>query len=635
MFDGKLKGVRRWQGTFRDYLQMIESGEVKVRNAHQYLLDMLMSEGVQEVKPLELHGETTKVPKKLTATLFGVETTITKIIEYFQAGATGSEVGRRILLLIGPPSSGKSHFAIELKRGLEKYSRTPEGALYGIKGCPLHEDPLHLIPLEYRDEFYERYGIRIEGELCPLCRWKAENEWDDLMDVEVEQIFLSEPSRIGIGTFVPSDKKDQSLAELVGGINLAKVGVYGSENDPRAFDFNGEIEVANRGLLEMIEMLKVAPQFLYTLLTLAQEKNFKIPRFGLVYADEVVLAHTNMAEYNEFISNPKNEALVDRMYVVKFPYVLKYSEEKRIYEKLLEPTRAKYGVHIEPETLDIIAMFSVMTRIQEPTKSDISVLDKVKLYNGESTDNYDSRWAVKLRKEAPDEGMDGLSPRQVINALDTLAADRQDCLPCIKSLAKIQKMINELPSISDDQVKRWETFISDVREEYIRRLKRTVQKALYVEFEEEARTLLNNYLRHVEAYLEDQFVINEFTGEEEKPDERLMRRIEEKIGITETEKDVFRAEVMKKVGIEARKGKQFDLYSHPKLSRAIEEAMFEDRRSYFELVVSGRIKDEEEKKKVSALVQRLIDQYGFCEVCAKEAIQFLSSLTASDAVSKK
>ncbi len=630
----RYKKPEHWEGTLADYLELIKQGKVKVRNAHQYLLDMLFSEGKEEIKIPSSPGHKYIVPKSITKTLYGLEEPLSKVIEYFKAGATGSEVGRRILLLIGPPASGKSDFVIKLKRGLEQYSRTDEGALYAVKGCPLYEDPLHLIPYEYRDDLLKELGVTIDGHPCPLCQYKLDHEWENIEQIPVERIFLSEANRVGIGTFVPADKKDQSLAELVGAINLAKIGTYGSENDPRAFDFNGEIEVASRGLLEMIEMLKVAPQFLYTLLTLAQEKNFKIPRFGLVYVDEVVTAHTNLAEYNEFVGNKKNEALIDRMFIIKFPYVLRYSEEKKIYEKLLVPTKSKYNIHIEPETLDIVSMFAIMTRLKEPVEANITMMDKVKLYNGESTDTYDPKYVMKLKSSTPNEGMTGISPRQIVNALDTLAADKQTCLTCLASLAKIKKTIESIPSVQEDEVKKWETYLNDVREEYTKRLKRTVQKALYVEFEKEARTLLNNYLKHVEAYLENETVINEFTGEEEKPDEKLMRRIEEKIGITETEKDVFRMEIMKKVGIEARKGKKFDLYSHTKLSKAIEETMFEDRKSYFELVVSGRIKDDEEKAKVSALVERMIKDYGYCETCAKESLRYLSSLPAIDATSK-
>src|SRR2546425_6369259 len=250
-----------------------------------------------------------------------------------------SDVGRRILLLYGPPSSGKSQLVILLKRGLEAYTQTEEGAVYAIADCPQHEDPLNLMPHPLRQDFQAETGIHIDGELCPLCAVHLREQYEgDIYRVPVKRLFFSEKERMGIGTFVPSDPKSQDISELVGSIDLSTVGDYGAESDPRAYRFDGELNVSNRGLMEFIEMLKADERFLYVLLTLSQEKNIKTGRFSLIYADECVVSHTNETEFNEFLGNKKSEALHDRMIMVRIPYNLKVSQEERIYQKLLRAT---------------------------------------------------------------------------------------------------------------------------------------------------------------------------------------------------------------------------------------------------------------------------------------------------------
>src|SRR5699024_5426823 len=214
------------------------------------------------------------------------------------------DVKKRILLLMGPVSGGKSTLVTMLKRGLEEYALTDNGAVYAIKGCPMHENPLHLIPQHLRSDFEKEYGIKIEGTLSPLNRLKLEEDYGGkIEDVKVERIFFSEDRRTGIGTFSPSDPKSQDIADLTGSIDFSTIATYGSESDPRAYRFDGELNKANRGLMEFQEMLKCDEKFLWHLLSLTQEGNFKAGRFALISADEMIVAHTNEAEYRSFISN--------------------------------------------------------------------------------------------------------------------------------------------------------------------------------------------------------------------------------------------------------------------------------------------------------------------------------------------
>jgi len=284
----KKQELKTWEGTLKDYLDLIIRNPSLHMNAHARVLRMIESAGIErgpdgEVIKYNFFGDE----------IFGSENSIEELVSYLRAAAAGSEVGRRILLLYGPTSSGKSQMAILLKKGLEKFSKTDEGAIYCLSDSPMNEDPLIALPHELRGDFYKETGIKIEGELSPIMSVMLKEKYgSNFLDLPVKRYFISEKERKSIGTFVPSDKKSQDISELIGSMDLSTIGQYGSESDPRAYKFDGELNVANRGIMEFIEMLKVDQKFLYVLLTLAQEKNIKTSRFPLIYADEFILAHS-------------------------------------------------------------------------------------------------------------------------------------------------------------------------------------------------------------------------------------------------------------------------------------------------------------------------------------------------------
>ncbi|MDF2725471.1 MAG: protein prkA, partial [Paenibacillus sp.] len=344
-----------WVGTFADYVEIVKETPGVAKTAHARVYDMIAWHGITEENGQRRY-------KFFENEMFGLDRTLEKLVEeYFHSAARRLDVRKRILLLMGPVSGGKSTIVSMLKRGLERYSRSPEGALYGIKGCPMHEEPFHLVPLELRPEIERTLGIRIEGNLCPACQMRLKTEYDGrIEDVLVERVLLSEEERIGIGTFSPSDPKSQDIADLTGSIDFSTITEFGSESDPRAYRFDGELNKANRGLMEFQEMLKCDEKFLWNLLSLTQEGNFKAGRFALISADELIVAHTNESEYKSFISNKKNEALQSRMIVMPVPYNLKVSEEEKIYRKLISQSDMKH-IHIAPHTLRTSAIFTILT----------------------------------------------------------------------------------------------------------------------------------------------------------------------------------------------------------------------------------------------------------------------------------
>jgi serine protein kinase len=621
----KQQRTDRWEGTFRDYLSLVLDNPQLAQLAHARVYNMVRSFGI------DVEEQSNERYQFFARELFGIDDALAKVVEYLKAAAMGSDVGKRILMLYGPPSSGKSQLVILLKRGLEEYTRTDEGAVYAIADCPQHENPLHLIPHTLRKDLLDNYDIYVEGELCPMCSLNLIQRYhNDIYQVPVKRIYFSEKNRIGIGTFVPSDPKSQDISELVGSIDLATVGDYGSESDPRAYRFDGELNIANRGMSEFIEMLKADERFLYILLTLTQEKNIKTGRFSLIYADEFVIAHTNEAEFKEFLADKKSEALQDRMIMVQMPYNLKVSAEVQIYEKLLK--RASIGpIHIAPHALEMAGMFAVLSRLEEPKMAGLTLIKKMHLYDGQDVEGFRQKDVKMIKAHTEREGMDGISPRFVINRISSsLIRPNTKCINPIDVLRALKDGFDTHGTFKREDREKFDHLIADVRREFDEIAKNDVQKAFFISFEHESFTLLDNYLDHVEAYLDNKKLIDPVTEEERDPDEKLMRSIEEKVKVPESGKDAFRNEIFRKVAMAQRRGERFDYTTHEKLKEAIEKQLFEERRDTIKLTVSTRNPDQDQLRKINEVVDTLVRKEGYCAECANELLKYVSSLLARE-----
>ncbi|RXJ00633.1 protein prkA [Anaerobacillus alkaliphilus] len=610
-----------WEGTFGEYLEILKARPEVAQTAHSRVYNMIKDAGVEEIDGKRQY-------KFFSDQIYGLEESVEKLVEeYFHSAAKRLDVRKRILLLMGPVSGGKSTIVSMLKRGLEKYSRTDSGAIYAIKGCPMHEDPLHLIPLHLRDEFYQEYGIKIEGNLSPLNVMRLEKEYDGCIeDVVVERILLSEDKRVGIGTFSPSDPKSQDIADLTGSIDFSTIAEFGSESDPRAYRFDGELNKANRGLMEFQEMLKCDEKFLWHLLSLTQEGNFKAGRFALISADEMIVAHTNEAEYKSFISNKKNEALHSRMIVMPIPYNLRVSEEEKIYRKMIKDSDIA-DVHIAPHALRVAAIFTILTRLKDSKKQGVDILKKMKLYDGETVEGFNSQDVEEMKKEYQDEGMTGIDPRYVINRISSAIIRKElTSINALDVLRSIKEGLDQHASISKEDRERYINFISVARKEYDEIAKKEVQKAFVYSYEESAKTLMDNYLDNVEAYCNKNKLRDPLTGEELNPDEKLMRSIEEQIGISENAKKAFREEILIRISAYARKGKRFDYNSHERLREAIQKKLFADLKDIVKITTSSTTPDENQLKKVNEVIARLIDEHGYNSVSANELLRYVGSL---------
>ena len=611
----------QWEGTFAEYLEILKERKEVAQTAHSRVYNMIKSSGLTERDEHKLYhffGEE----------IFGLEEAIERLVEeYFHPAAKRLDVRKRILLLMGPVSGGKSTIVTLLKRGLERYSKTDEGAVYAIKGCPMHEDPLHLIPLHLHEEFFEEYGIRIEGSLSPLNTMRLEKEYDgEIENVIVKRIFFSEDKRVGIGTFTPSDPKSQDIADLTGSIDFSTIAEFGSESDPRAYRFDGELNKANRGMMEFQEMLKLDEKFLWHLLSLTQEGNFKAGRFALISADELIVAHTNETEYRSFISNKKNEALHSRIIVMPIPYNLKVNQEERIYKKMIKDSDMTH-VHIAPHALKVAAIFSILTRLEVSKKQSIDIVKKMRLYDGESVEGFNRVDVNELKQEFPNEGMNGIDPRYVINRISSAIIRKE--VPAINALDVLRSLkdgLHQHASISQEDREKYMNYIAVARREYDDIAKKEVQKAFVYSYEESAKTLVDNYLDNVEAYCNKNRLSDPLTGEEMNPDEKLMRSIEEQIGVSENAKRAFREEILIRISAYARKGTRFNYRSHARLREAVEKKLFADLKDIVKITTSSQTPDASQLKKINDVVASLIDEYGYNSISANELLRYVGSL---------
>jgi serine protein kinase len=648
-----------WEGSFEDYLNIVAERPEVTRTAYQRLYDMILSHGTEDMyenkEKVAVYKFFTDFAARHGDAIYGIDRTLAQLVNTFKSAAQGYGTEKRVLLLHGPVGSAKSTIARLLKRGLEEYSRTDAGALYAyawkmpdgsVQKCPMHEEPLNLVPKEYRAKLVEqlnaiktgKHEIQINHESCPFCRQmfaerqqKYDGDWQKvLQDVKVYRLLLSEQDRLGIGTFQPKDEKNQDSTELTGDINYRKIAEYGSDSDPRAFNFDGELNIANRGMVEFIEVLKLDVAFLYDLLGASQEHKIKPKKFAQTDIDEVILGHTNEPEYKRLQNNEFMEALRDRTVKIDVPYVTRLREEIKIYEKDFNTQRVR-GKHIAPHTIEVAAMWAVLTRLSPPKHHNLTLMQKLKLYNGKTLPGFTEDNVIELKREAMGEGMRGISPRyiqdKISNAL--VAHPEEDNINPFMVLKELEDGLRHHALITDeDTLKHFKELLSVVKEEYEDIVKNEVQRAIAADEDALAR-LCSNYIDNVKAYTQRERVRNRYTGNYEDPDERLMRSVEEKIDIPEGRKDDFRREIMNYIGALAIDGKKFDYKTNERLQKALELKLFEDQKDTIKLTsLVSNVVDKATQEKIDIVKQRLIRNYGYNESSATDILTFVASIFA-------
>ncbi len=626
--DREKYSTQKFEGSFLDYLDIVKENPEVVKLAHKRIYDMVISKGVEELKA----DENPKVRKIYGNDLirkygffkddfYGIDKVIMKLVSYFKSAAMKGEESRQVLYLVGPVGAGKSSIVESLKSALEDCE-----PVYALKGCPMHEDPLHLIPKHLRPKFQEILGVQIEGDLCPICKYKLIHELNGVYeDFPVERTEFSIRSRKGIGVVPPVDPNNQDTSILTGSIDISKMDLY-SEDDPRIFSLNGAFDVGNRGLVEFIEVFKNDVEYLHTIITATQEKSIPSPGKGsMIYFDGVIVAHSNEAEWNRFKSDHTNEAILDRIVKVEVPYCLELDEEVKIYEKILR--KSNFKAHIAPHTIKVAAMFGILSRLTPSAKAD--PMTKLKIYNGEEIVEKGTTKKIdigELREEAGQyEGMKGISTRFIIKAIDNaLSESEYDCINPLSIMESMIKSVKELDIAADDK-KKYLGFIQDtIRKEYNKILEREITKAFIHSFREQAESLFNNYIDNAEAYVNKTKIKDISTGEELNPDEEFMRSIEEQIGVYAASAKGFRSDVTSYMFYIVRKGGKLDYTSYEPLKEAIEKKLTLSVKDLSRIITKSKVRDKEQAEKYNSMVEEMQNN-GYCLHCCDVILKYAAN----------
>ena len=626
--DRESHNKEKFEGTFLDYLELLKENPDLAKLSHKRIYDMIVSKGIEVLK-----GEEIPKIKRIYGNdvirrygffkddFFGIDKVIMKIVNYFHSASMKGEEARQVLYLVGPVGAGKSSLVEALKKSLVECE-----PIYTLEGCPMHEEPLHLIPRHLRGRFEELLGVQIEGDLCPVCKYRLMNEFNgEYENFPVVRKDFSIRSRKGIGVVPPVDPNNQDTSILTGSIDISKMDMY-PEDDPRIFSLNGAFNVGNRGLVEFIEVFKNDVEYLHTIITATQEKSVPSPGKGsMIYFDGVIIAHSNEAEWNKFKSDHTNEAILDRIVKVEVPYCLELDEEVKIYNKILN--KSNFKAHISPHTIEIAAMFAILSRLAPSAK--IDPMTKLKIYNGEeivekgTTKRID---IMELREEAgPYEGMKGISTRFIIKAIDNaLSNSEYDCINPLSIMESIIKSVKEMDISAEDKKKYLGLIQDTIRKEYNKILEKEITKAFIHSFREQADSLFNNYIDNAEAFVNKSKIKDVSTGEELNPDEDFMRSIEEQIGVSESSAKGFRADVTSYMFYIVRNGGKIEYTSYEPLKEAIEKKLMASVKDLSRIITKSRVRDEEQKEKYNTMVEEM-QKNGYCLHCCDVILKYAAN----------
>ncbi|MBU2703640.1 serine protein kinase [Sporomusaceae bacterium BoRhaA] len=618
---------QQFSGTLLDYLAIVKENPKVVMLSHQRMYELLMSAGVDIVKTEEdprlkrVYGnDTLRKYRFFGDQFFGIDKSIMKIMRYFHSSAMKGEESRQVLYLVGPVGAGKSSLMEALKKALEI-----SPPIYTIQDCPMREEPLHLIPKHLRPQFEELLGIKIEGDLCPICRYRLKNDYHG--EYERYPVTVSEfsiRSRKGVGVVPPVDPNNQDTSVLSGSVDISKMDLY-SEDDPRVLSLNGAFNVGNRGIVEFIEVFKNDVEYLHTMITATQEKSIPSPGKGsMIYFDGIILAHSNEAEWNKFKSDHTNEAILDRIVKVEVPYCLELDEEVKIYHKMLN--NSSFAAHIAPHTIEVASMFAILTRLAPSAKVD--PLTKLKIYNGEEIVEKGSTKKVdifELHDEAQREGMTGISTRFIMKAIDTALSEAESaCINPIAIMDTLVKAVKEM-AIGEDDKKRYLGFLQDtIKKEYHKLLEKEVTRAFIHGYQEQAESLFNNYLDHAEAFANSSKLKDAHTGEELEPDIKFLQSIEEQIGITGSAATGFRQDVTSYMFSLLRSGGKIEYKSYEPLKEAIEKKLTASVKELSRVVTKAKVRDREQDGKYDAMVEEM-KRSGYCDHCCNVILKYAAN----------
>jgi serine protein kinase len=545
---------------------------------------------------------------------YGMEECIQQIVSFFRHAAQGLEERKQILYLLGPVGGGKSSLAERLKQLMEKQP------VYAIKDSPVFESPLGLFSLEEDGLILEdEYGIPLRYLKAVMSPWavKRLHEYNgDISQFRVVKLYPSVLDQMGISKTEPGDENNQDISSLVGKIDIRKLEHF-AQSDPDAYSFSGGLCRANQGLMEFVEMFKAPIKVLHPLLTATQESNYNgTESIGGIPFEGVVLAHSNESEWQSFKTNKNNEAFIDRVYIVKVPYCLRVTEEVNIYRKLLQNSSLNKAP-CAPDTLDMLAQFSILSRIAEPENS--SIYSKMRIYDGDSLKDRDPK--AKSIQEYRDnggvnEGMDGMSTRFAFKTLSKVFNfDSVEVAANPVHLLYVLENQIEQEQFPQETHDRYLNFIKEfLAPNYIEFIGKEIQTAYLESYSEYGQNLFDRYVTYADFWVQDQEYRDPETGEilsrSALNDE--LEKTEKPAGISNP-KD-FRSEIVNFV-LRSRannEGRNPKWTSYEKLRGVIEKKMFASTEDLLPVISFNAKASDEDRKKHSDFVERMVER-GYTE----------------------
>ena len=545
---------------------------------------------------------------------YGMEEAVENIVSFFRHAAQGLEEKKQILYLLGPVGGGKSSLAEKLKSLMQKMP------FYAIKGSPVNESPLSLFdPAEDATILQEEYGIPhryLKSIMSPWAVKRLHEYGGDISQFRVVKMYPSVLDQIGVSKTEPGDDNNQDISALVGKVNIRMLEDY-SQDDPDAYSFSGGLCKANQGLLEFVEMFKAPIKVLHPLLTATQEGNYNTTEgMGSVPFDGVILAHSNESEWQTFRNNKHNEAFLDRVYIVKVPYCVRVTEEIDIYSKLLRDSSLA-GAPCAPDTLDMLAQFSILSRIKEPENS--SIFSKMRVYDGQNIKDTDPK--AKSIQEYRDsagvnEGMDGLSTRfafKILSKVFNFDTTEVAANP-VHLLYVLEKQIEQEQFQAETQ-DRYLRFIKEfLAPHYVEFIGKEIQTAYLESYSEYGQNLFDRFVVYADFWIQDQEYRDPETGEilDRSSINDELEKIEKPAGISNP-KD-FRNEVVNFV-LRARannQGRNPSWLSYEKLRSVIEKKMFSNTEDLLPVISFNPKASQEDQNKHKQFVDRMIDR-GYTE----------------------
>lgn len=545
---------------------------------------------------------------------YGMEDTIERIVSFFRHAAQGLEEKRQILYLLGPVGGGKSSLAERLKDLMEVHP------IYVLKAgdeiSPVFESPLGLFQSSQLQELLqEKYNIdrrRLNGLMSPWAVKRLDEFGGDISKFEVVRLFPSKLRQIALAKTEPGDENNQDISALVGKVDIRKLEHF-SQDDTDAYSYSGGLCRANQGLLEFVEMFKAPIKVLHPLLTATQEQNYVgTEALGPIPFTGVILAHSNESEWQQFRNNKNNEAFLDRINVIKVPYSLRVTEERQIYEKLLQNSELSNAA-CAPETLGLLARFSVLTRLREHENSNL--YSKLRIYDGEKLKDTDPK--AKSHQEyrdaaGIDEGMDGISTRFAYKVLsETFNFDTNEVAADPVHLMYVLENAIKREQYPEETEKKYLDFIkSELSQRYAEFIGKEIQKAYLESYGEYGQNLFDRYIAYADAWIEDQDFKDPDTGQllDRATLDAELSKIEKPAGIANP-KD-FRNEVVK-FALRARannEGKNPAWTSYEKLRNVIEKRMFSQVEDLLPVISFDSKKDSETEAKHENFVSRMTDR---------------------------